>query len=175
MYSRARPITCLAGTSTDTLLQSRACTTLTLHQRRDDNILLHALRSIHERDIRLHLDVLANKHFFLERCASPPAPSRPATTKRGEQVFKVEVRAESTLRPSETSKALTEWTRAGTWSPSACSAEATALVERRSTILIPLLLLLRIGQDLVRALGIVKLLLRLWIPRDIRMVFFAKL
>lgn len=183
MHPRALPIASLTSLSLDALLQPTAVARPALDLRRDPDVLRRALRRVHEADARLHLDVLAHVHLLGEHAAALPSPSalRRAACECAEKVVEAERLAEtclSTLRATEA----TETTETREWVAASCSAGAArstarieaALLERRSAICVPCFLLLRVIEELIRALCVGEFVLRAGIFVRVGVIFLRE-
>lgn len=157
------------------LLQTTTLARLTLNQGRNVNLFCAALGGIHEGNVGLHLDVLANQNLLLERRLPTTSSSpRVATTKSTEQILEVEVCAETSLGTAEASKP-TSGKRVSAWATGACTGvKAAVLIKSRRAISIVGFLLLRVGQRFVSSLGLVELFLCVGLLVGVWVVLFGE-
>jgi len=176
VYTRARAVANLTLALALTLLQTAAGTSLALHQRCDSDVLLHTLGCIHERDVRLHLNVLSNHNLLLERVSARPSPPRTSTsTKRIEQILKVEIRTETTTpRASESTAERTSTTEWISSPESSTRSSSTALVKRRGSKLVVLRFFVGVRQEFVGGLRFAELLLRTGVGVGVRVVLLRE-
>ena len=167
----------LAGRSLGALLQPAARARLARHQRHDVDRLGRALGRIHERDVGLHLDVLALKDLLLlERVATAAAAAAttkasPPAGKRREEVIEVDVGAESALGAAEAVEAAAAAAKGMT----AAGARGLAVgVEAGGAELVELLALLGIREDLVGRLDLGELVLGIGVLVGVGMVLFSQ-
>lgn len=97
MNPSARAATLLAGGPALSFLQAFARTCFALNERVDVYVLASPFCGIHERDVGLNLDVLSYKNLFLKRRLARPSAPPPTTSESPEEVFKVDIRAKSSV------------------------------------------------------------------------------
>src|SRR5215469_8915806 len=86
------------------LLQPTTMTRLALHKRCDPNILGRSVCRFHKTNICLHLNIIANVHFFCERRSPPANPPPCLPSESSKKILKVECAAEPSLGTTKPSK-----------------------------------------------------------------------
>ena len=152
--ARPGPVAFRALASLDPRLEASAAAGRTLDQRRDGDGFLDPLGGVHKGDGRLHLDVVPDQNLLLKwRVARRPSSSSTAA-KRAEEILKGEFGPEASGTRARTTKAgeSARSSAGGTTKRSrrsrrggARGIEASTLIERRRTKLIPGLFFLGVG------------------------------
>jgi hypothetical protein len=146
MDSCARTIASFACLSRRSLLHPISFASPALDQRCNSDILTHAFGRIHERNVCLDFNILADQDLFLKRSTSSPATAS-AAGKGAKQIFKIELGTEPSAEPGEWISSTRTCERMSTTRRG--RVEASALVECSSAKLIVCGLFLGVVQKFV--------------------------
>lgn len=135
------------------------------------NLLPSAHRGVHERNVGLHLDVIAHEDLLLERVSARlPSERAAAAPKGGEDVVEVDPAAEAAAAATEPGERVPAAERIG----ARARARTSAGVEAGGAELVVLLALLGVGEHLVGRLDLAEFVLRGGVLVRVGVIFFRE-